>query len=191
MALLFPLTDGFLTDARIFGVSVRILTPRAPSTATNASVFTSKHASFTFRSCCRALNECRGEDECSSQCTTVGKWILLSLLYNWTGTCNVSQSFNSNLPWPVMGYIIINHPCQLVQTNCWVEAINRRMAFCSLYISVRPIYRQTQAAAKCGSDQFYFHVERRWLDAARRRRTVIQAQTSAEVDQPDGHCEGS
>lgn len=65
------------------------------------------------------------EDECSRQCTVVDKWILLSLLHSWTGTCNVSQSFNSNLPWPVVGYIIINHPCQLVQTNCWVEARNR------------------------------------------------------------------
>lgn len=65
------------------------------------------------------------EDECSRQCTIVDKWILLSLLHNWTGTCNVSQSFNSNLPWPVVGYIIINHPCQSVQRNCWVEAINR------------------------------------------------------------------
>lgn len=110
----------------------------------------------------------QGEDEYSRQCITVGKWIPLSLLHNWTGTCNVSQSFNSNLPWPVMGYIIINHPCQLVQTNCWVEAINRQMVLCSLYISVRPIYQQTQACAKYRIFSFTFidTIERLWLDAA-------------------------
>lgn len=133
-------------------------------------------------------NECRGRDEYGRRCTTASKWILLSLLHNWTGTCNVSQSFNSNLPWPVVAYIIINHPCQLVQTNCWVEAVNRWMAFRSLYITT---HSTSKHKPELSVSLFYLHMERLWWDSAHRHCTVIWAKTSVEVDQRDGHFRGS
>lgn len=145
---------------------------RVPLTVTNASLFTPENMQFyPLSRVAEPQMRAGGGSACSSQCTTANKWILLSLLYNWTGTCNVSQSFNSNLPWPVVGYIIINHPCQLAHTNCWIEAINMWTAFyffflffCSLYILARFICNRARAG---NIVPLLFLHGGSWLDASR------------------------
>lgn len=75
---------------------------------------------------------------CEAASQQTDRWIHLGLLYKQTGTRNVNQSFNSNLAWPVVTYIIINHPCQLAHTNCWVLAINTWTPFWFLSLSSSP-----------------------------------------------------
>lgn len=160
-------------------VLVCLLTPEV------LSVFTSEHKLYDWD--VLASNGCvHREEEYSHQCTTVGKWIHFCLLHNWTETCNVSQSFNSNLPWPVMGYIIINRLCQLVQTNCWLEAINTWYCVPVMsFLAANPSQRKSVVF----EFPFYLHTERPRIDAAHWPRTVISAKSGDEVDQPDGHCE--
>lgn len=92
-------------------------------------------------------------------------WIHLCLLYKQTGTRNVNQSFNSNLARPVVTYIIINHPCQLAHTNCWVQAINTwtLFLFLSLFFSPYIFLPPPQAGTWF---HFYFSAEELWLDAS-------------------------